>query len=615
MQDQPTSTVASSRYDLFAGRFRLLAVDPTATSAQVEQAYVIARERAVAPDETLAEARDRILDPAQRLLCELAYPLDSTAEQVNAFHAGLSGNGPVSEFLQAAINLPPLSRANFLAHLAVRHAADADLLSALVGAHAAVDAAVIFEILRERRSRAGFPMPSLVGIRQGLQQLLTLQCETVMAAYDTIQSAATPLLECVRHVLSSDDRYRLEALSGLLNAYRRSLAGLSLSANHDIDAACEAIEQRPDDASAITQFEKALVGQISPIAPLILFDAHHNLPNDDVDRIVARARILLADLIARGDHETAQKTVAVCLDAFNRLPGFVEPFEETAMALQELMLEARIKPLEELIQDFSREATPLVAAIRKTGFGQGSSGQARTLWEAFSAAVTATYSTELSERPWMSIRDFALNLHARPEFAGAATRMISDLFRFGETLPAHPAVLDILRDDLGKLEIGNGPATTIRNRSYIRTASFIAVVGVVMLSAFLAYRHLNLPPSAFRDIAALAVPKEEPEVIPPVSKGEHFKREFVRYCHFQEERLRVLKQHVQGREDIQAYNMLANDYNSRCSNFYYLDEDLKIVTEEVNAKKEILEAEAMRILTTWPWHAASSSASTPKGNN
>ncbi len=126
-----------------------------------------------------------------------------------------------------------------------------------------------------------------------------------------------------------------------------------------------------------------------------------------------------------------------------------------------------------------------------------------------------------------------------------------------------------------------------------------------MFSAFLAYRYLNLPPPPFKDAAALAVPKEEPEVIPPVSKGEHFKRDFVRYCHFQEERLRVIKQQVQGREDIQAYNMLANDYNSRCSNFYYLDEDLRIVTEEVKAKKQILEADAVRILSTWPWHAAS----------
>jgi hypothetical protein len=136
--------------------------------------------------------------------------------------------------------------------------------------------------------------------------------------------------------------------------------------------------------------------------------------------------------IARGEHETAQKTIAVCLEAFNLLPGFVEQFEETAMALQPLLLEDRIKPLETLIQDFSLQPTLLAVAIGQRGFGQESSEQAHTLWEAFCATVTATYATE---RPWPSIRDFAFNLQARPEFAGTAIRMISDLFRFGQTRP------------------------------------------------------------------------------------------------------------------------------------------------------------------------------------
>ena len=613
MQDQPTSTTALSRYDLFAGHFHLLGIDPTATSVQVEQAYAIAREWAAASDRVLAEARDSILDPAQRLLCELAYPLDSTAEQVNAFDAGLSGDAPIPELVSGANHLPPLSRANFLARLAARHAADANLLTALVGAHAAVDAAAIYEILKQRRSRAGFPMPSLVGTRQGLQELFALHAEAVVAAYGTIQSAAAPLLECVRQVLSSDDRYRLEALSCLLDAYRRSLAGSNLNADHDIDAACEAIEQRPDGASTIQQFEKALVGWISTVAPLALFDIHQKIRIDEVDRAAARARGLLANLIARGDHETARKTVAVCLDAFSLLPGFVEPFEETATALQDLLLEASIKPLEGLIQDLSHEPALVVAAIRKKGFGKGSTGQARALWEAFSAAVTATSSTERHAQPWMSVRDFAFSLQARPEFASAGTRMISDLARFGEALPASAAVLDILRDDLGRLEIRNEPAAAKRKRRipYVKSAAFIAVIPVAIFSAFLIYRHLDLPSSPFGATAPQATPREEPEIIPPVSKGERFKRDFVRYCHFQEERLRVIKGQVHGPEDIQAYNMLANDYNSRCSNFYYLDEDLKIVTEEVKTKKQALEADAMRILSTWPWHAASGNGTAP----
>ena len=86
-----------------------------------------------------------------------------------------------------------------------------------------------------------------------------------------------------------------------------------------MDAACESIKQRPDEAS-VNQFEKALKDWILPIAPLMLFEAHQKLHDESTDRTIARVRTLLADLIARGDLETARETVSICLDAFSLLP-------------------------------------------------------------------------------------------------------------------------------------------------------------------------------------------------------------------------------------------------------------------------------------------------------
>ena len=497
----------------------------------------MAREQAVAPNQTLAEARDDILDPDRRLLCELAYPLDSTTEQVDTFHADLGDNNSVSELVLAANDLPPLSKANFLVHLAGRQAADANLLVALVSAHAALDDAAIFEILKDRRSRADFMMTSLVAVEQGLQELQSLHFNVVMDAYRPSQRAAEPLLDCTREVLSSPDGYRVAALSGLLDAYRRSVAGLTIQVSNDMDAACEAIDQKPDDAS-VNQFEKALKNWILPIAPLMLFDAHQKLRNENIDRIIARVRTLLADLIARGDLETARETVDICLDAFSLLPGIlvpgiVGPFEEAASALDDLSLEAEITPREELIQNSGCHPEPVITALPRDGFGSGSSALANK--------------------------------------TSPSTNRHSSL------------------------------------RRYVTTALFI-ILPAVMLCALLTFGYYNPTFEPFRIFARQEVPKEEPEIIPPASKGERFKREFVRYCHFQEERLRAVKQHVRGPQDIQAYNMLANDYNSRCSNFYFLDEDLRIVKEEIKARKEVFEADARRILSTWPWHATSSDA-------
>jgi hypothetical protein len=97
------------------------------------------------------------------------------------------------------------------------------------------------------------------------------------------------------------------------------------------------------------------------------------------------------------------------------------------------------------------------------------------------------------------------------------------------------------------------------------------------------------------------------ETIPPIGTGQHLALEGVRYCHFQEERLRIVKNEVQGAEDARAYNLLIVDYNSRCSDFFYKDDDLKLVLAEVGAKKDLLEADAKRIMSTWSSHATTAS--------
>lgn len=128
-------------------------------------------------------------------------------------------------------------------------------------------------------------------------------------------------------------------------------------------------------------------------------------------------------------------------------------------------------------------------------------------------------------------------------------------------------------------------------------AALLAVLGLVGA-------YWTFGPKAISFLASASNPPQpnaEPELLPPAGNGQRFSREYVRYCHFQEERLRVVKQRVRAPEDVRAYNALATDYNSRCANFFYQDEDLRLVKEEVVAKRKLLEADAERILSTWPW--------------
>jgi hypothetical protein len=158
MNDSRTSP--RSRFDPLVQPFRLLGTDPAATDAQVQAAFAAALEQRRASEEALAGARAAILEPARRLSCELTFPIDSTPGQIETFYAKLSGDTPAHALLQIAEGLAPLSRANFVAHLAARRSADSALLLALVDAHACIDAPQIYATLKALRNRAGRPIPS-----------------------------------------------------------------------------------------------------------------------------------------------------------------------------------------------------------------------------------------------------------------------------------------------------------------------------------------------------------------------------------------------------------------------------------------------------------------------
>ena len=132
------------RFDLFAQPFRVLGTDPAASDAQVQAAYAVALERRPVSGQVLADARAAILDPTRRLSCELSYPVDSTPAQIHILYAALSADASSQGFLLMAEQLAPLSRANFLAHLAARGPAEAALLLALLDAHVAVDVNEIY---------------------------------------------------------------------------------------------------------------------------------------------------------------------------------------------------------------------------------------------------------------------------------------------------------------------------------------------------------------------------------------------------------------------------------------------------------------------------------------
>jgi hypothetical protein len=167
-----------------------------------------------------------------------------------------------------------------------------------------------------------------------------------------------------------------------------------------------------------------------------------------------------------------------------------------------------------------------------------------------------------------------------------------------------------LADELDRAEKDRKEAFSSRRSRRLRLALVAAGLIVLCCSAIVYLRVNDAPWLARGELAPAS--RTEPESLPPASRGQRYPLEYVRYCHYQEERLRIVKQHVHSQDDIRAYNALANDYNSRCANYFYQDEDLRTVKDEVTAKQKLLEADAQRIVSTWPWHVEPGKPDTSK---
>lgn len=626
-------------FDLLAQPWRMLRVDPAATNQQIHDAFAQAQQNPMAATATLVFARNALLDPNRRLPYELTYPLDCPAAEVEAFYAALSSDTSIEDLLNFSDRLWPLARANFIAHIASHRPAYGPLLYALLESHAAMNATDVYTRLKVSRAAAGLPAPSLTSVNQSLDELLNAQASAVFAGYDTIQDAAGPVLECTRQILANGERHFVEALGRLLVPYRQAIGPLQTDATEQIESACVAIQRRPADAFLLEELSSAVLRWTSLCRPLLMWHAHHGPRDSSFETPVEQLRSLIAHLTANQHYDLAIEITDVTRDVFGAVPTTIEELAEDARVMASLSQYASMKQLEGIIRALEFDPDPLIAALEKDGFGQTSTEPAKFLWVAFAKAASATNATQWSEVPWQVMRDFAVHFSNKPEAAAAVAHLISGLIEYGTRVAVAPNILKPLRDNLNFMKSFMGVETMLEsfetlpspkedsffsrqvrrlNLRSLRVAPNLKRKHLIGLSAFILIALVPLAAyfvgldevrSFWSKTLAAALPQQAiapfgAETKPPVGTGQHLALDGVRYCHFQQERLRIVKEKLQGPEDAKAYNLLIVDYNSRCSDYFYQDNDLKTVLAEVSANKTLLEADAKRIMSTWPGRTA-----------
>lgn len=146
-----------------------------------------------------------------------------------------------------------------------------------------------------------------------------------------------------------------------------------------------------------------------------------------------------------------------------------------------------------------------------------------------------------------------------------------------------------------------------------RTWGWIIAI-VVLLAIFNTYNKsppsttTQAPPSASYTPAAprssngsYVAPTAVFEQMPPVGSGRTFSDNEIRYCLSQDVRIDSMRSTVNSYSsyEIDQFNAVVSDYNSRCSNFRYRRGALEAVRSEVEVNRSLLSAEGSNKVLAW----------------
>ncbi|CCE01594.1 hypothetical protein [Bradyrhizobium sp. STM 3809] len=630
----------ASDFDLLGQPFRFLRITPSATKRAMEDAVQVIREASAAVPQELLTAHQALSDLKTRLFHELTYPLACSPGDVEAFYLALDNGVSTKEALSFVQRLSPLDRANFLAHVANRRPAPGELLIDLISAQAAIDTNEVYAAIKAARQSAELPPPSLVSVSDGISRACDVQLTAALRGYPTVWEAIPAVLDCTIHILSTGASDCWSRLDLLLDKYEAAIDQPRLEAKGFIEQVCALLREQPNHRALHERLRDSVHLWTSLCRPVLARQLTYR-PDGDLDTPLGTIRDLLEELAQTGAAKAALAISDATREIFAAVPTTMDQLSADARLLSRLTLAAQLEELNSAIEGAKADSPAIINALESSGFGEQSVGQARVLWLAFTQA-SKTADTTSRELAWKQIHQFTLRLSNAPGAGKAVIALISGLIVYGEANAPPPTLMREMRNSLQFMQSFVGAAPHENNHKPVATPTppsprpslfsglrrmtskrkavsrgnlkrrlwrllmlgiggLIAItLGGIAINLSLNWfrsssKSVAMPATAADDAPPLALA----QTIPPVGTGQRLDVPAVRYCHFQKERLRFIKQSIKTPEQARHLNLLVVDYNSRCSDFFYRDDDLRQVQAEVDANAPSLAQEAKQIIAGW----------------
>ncbi|MGO4389072.1 peptidoglycan-binding protein [Microvirga sp. 2YAF29] len=449
-----TGSVTPSTFDLLSNAFALLGVKMTADTREIEDAFGDAVADEVAPEQDLQRARQILMTPRIRLEAEVSYLLDVDHGTVQEVLKTLKSFGLTRDAAAAlSTKLHSLPRSNFLAHVHARVPADGSALAALLQAQAAAAPGAVLDAINDAREAAGMVKADREAVAQALRELFETQDKAVLATFTNPDTLTEAVTQAIEPLLETSDSALAERLDVFLSAYGQILDPELSRRLEAIRAACEQLKERPKDPEPPEALIRNLHAWSCIGRPLQILEEHKGRDDPRAREVFGEVReIYLWVANEHSQYSLSGKILHAAIEAFARLPRASEQMAEDLETLQSNLAFEPVRPLVEYIRELKNALTFLDADLRRGGFGAEATGQANRLFELFVAAVAGTKGTDLSDAPWMAIRDLAISLNNDLDAPQGALALLNGVLYHASRHPSSQEVSDRLKSDKRDIE-------------------------------------------------------------------------------------------------------------------------------------------------------------------
>jgi len=645
-------------FNLIENPFAILGVSPRDDRSKIIESYEKALTEEGANEDLLLKSQQALMVSKSRLGAEVSWFIGISPSRVRKIIDFLSKTLKEKEPKDLFSNLDGLDLANLLSHLCSNAFTSTKTMMALIEAQDRYSVEQVNDAVNANRTVSGFPKVDSFLVEKAIDSLREKHRSALFESVISSGHSGKFMTELVETFIDKDGIKR-DFLEEVAERYDSWSTPILRKIRDEIDAATAHLRSNPKDQPAKSKIIKNLKIWDEYNQPLQLIYQDKDLDEPKSREIYKSLRGLCLWLAnEKGEFSLSLEISKAILNTFPELPSVIDQVGDDIEALEDLAEEAKmdsaLNGLTEIVGHAEKKMYPFLDSVLVGDFSEGKKGFAGKLYREFDIAVRGVKNTDHEGLPWSMVMSLAIVLNNDYQRSDAALIILGVLKSYKGLRPPpeersklekniniikgnfiwEKFYADIrqgelknalrLLDDLNsitkdeesrnKILIAKRDIQKKLNRRRIKYLVWggIAIAVIIWIGSQDSGNNRTIPKSSKSDYSSSTVvaPQKAPkphttrtssnvERKPLPGDGRVLSRSELRYCLFQGERIKFIRDKITTSNEVFFFNQLINEMNACCSRFKYRETDMSAVKSELSRERTRLKKEAFEMLASW----------------